>query len=392
MQEAEIFWKNAQHLRVDLTQYYLLFGREVAKKIAKKNRTYSIICGLEGNGADGLAIAGLLIEQDVRRINIYITGRVKNSDHPIFQFLFKNLSEIEDERLIIKQDCFAEDIEQSDYIVECMAGTGLSGTKLNKRYLDIVKRFSHFYSKKIAIDLPVFHYTPDTTYSLIYPKVDNAITVNIKIPENIELFCGPAELSALSKPSTTSHKNKNGKLLILDMENSLDIKLLSKIRSEYPIEIDIFSMNRKPLRKSAINYILAEDLEEKLESCNSILVESIDTNFLTIALVEKIFTKYSNKKYVFSNSVFEKIQDHLSKIQNKVVIFDRNNAKFSNRRFIKENNLHVLFFGVSTVLFSPYMDMRKVIGIQSNPKDLLYKTALYSTQNNLWLSLRASLG
>lgn len=392
MQESKIFWENAKHLGVDLTQYYLLFGREVAKKIAKKNKTYSIVCGLDGNGSDGLAIAGLLIEEDIRRVNVYVVGRVKNSDHPIFKFLYDSLSQIEDDKLVLKQDCFAEDIEQADFTIECLAGTGLTGNKLNKRYHDVVKRFAHFYSKKIAIDSPVFHYTPDETYSLIYPKVENAEVVNIKIPENIEQFCGPAELNFLNRPNTKSHKSKNGKLLVLDLGNSIDSKLLAMLRSDFPVDVAVFAMNRKPLRKSAIEYIMSEDLEQILNSCDSILIESIDKDYLSLALLERILEDYPDKKYIIGGEMYGNLNDKLSSIRDIAIVFSKHSHKYSNRRFIHENNLNALFYGVSTILYNPAGEMRKVVGLNKNTKEILYNTSLYSTQNDLWLSLRASLG
>ena len=121
-----------------------------------------------------------------------------------------------------------------------MVGTGLEKEVLNKRYKDVVARFSHFNSKIVAVDVPCPHYSPDTTLSLMYPKVENAEVIAIDIPAELEKYCGPGEKEFLWKPKRISHKAKNGQIIYFSTDSKLN-DVVNKSASSYETSAALFN-------------------------------------------------------------------------------------------------------------------------------------------------------
>src|SRR6185369_11554501 len=86
--ESKIFWDNCVYNGIDLIKYYEHSGSLIAEQLINKHgksKSYSVICGLGGNGADGFAIAKNLHKLGVSKLAVYIIGRIKHSKDPVFK-------------------------------------------------------------------------------------------------------------------------------------------------------------------------------------------------------------------------------------------------------------------------------------------------------------------
>ena len=110
------------------------------RKKFKKNKTILIVCGSGNNGADGLALARLLYKTfDVK---IYIAKEPKT---PMAKLQYKRAKTLDIE--------FADYVFEADIIVDCLFGTGFSGS-LDENSIDLIDKLNSFNSFKIACDIP----------------------------------------------------------------------------------------------------------------------------------------------------------------------------------------------------------------------------------------------
>ena len=110
------------------------------RKKFKKNKTILIVCGSGNNGADGLALARLLYKTfDVK---IYIAKEPKT---PMAKLQYKRAKTLDIE--------FADYVFEADIIVDCLFGTGFSGS-LDENSIHLIDKLNSFNSFKIACDIP----------------------------------------------------------------------------------------------------------------------------------------------------------------------------------------------------------------------------------------------
>lgn len=410
IQESHILFKNAEFLGYNLAdsfhQYAKLFVTEVLQKF-EKTKTVSIICGLGGNGVDGVAIAQAFINKRIN-VKLFIIGRVTAATHPLFKSLIDELSRSKSNYLYIKQDAYADDIMQTDLLIESLVGTGLESEKLNKRFKDVVDRISHFTCPLIAVDIPVPHYSADAVYSINYPKVTNADVISVSYPEELELFCGPGEYYELWEPNTSSHKNKNGKVVILTDAREGDHDQILPY-NDYPTNTSF--VNIKELSKSKdIDDVLCQ-IEENIEETDVIACDFSSINMLEVALLEFLLKKYCNKKFVLDAISYRAVDPSLLKDKDITLIIQRDELpkvvgekrKVSAsllegdlKRFTMQHNFNVMSVGpkaflyhftgaTKTVILSPSVSFEQLT------RKLLHYTAAYAAKNDSWLALRASV-
>lgn len=404
IKESKVLSRNAEFLGYDLSIYFKKFSQLFVIEVLKgftKSESFSIICGLGGNGADGLGIARELIQKN-KKVSVFIIGRPTQSDHPEFLKIYQELQNIKDENLKIYQDCYAKDIIQNDILIEALVGTGLVGAKLTKRYKDVIDRISHFTCPLIAVDAPSPHYSADFVYSINYPKVAEAITIPIAYPEELRLFCGPGEYEALWEPNTSSHKNKNGKVLFISDQVST---IPQNVFEEYPTTLFIHDFNKsnQNIEQVALN------LEDNLNKSVSVLFDFDTINILNLSLIEFILKKYKNKKYILKPKLFTQLDSALLKNNEIVVILTQEEIaellqekrKVSPtlmegdlKRFAINQNCFILSLGSKTFLYSPTGE-HKIVKVNpsvsfENLRNLLASyTAAYAAKNDTWLALRA---
>lgn len=411
LNEAKIFWENARYNDIDLRKFYEYTASEISKKIIKKygkTKSFAVIAGVGGNGADGLAVALALKNDGVENLNVYVTGRTQKFNSPL-NLEFYN--EIKKQEIEMRQDAFAKDIEPAEVIIEAMVGTGLEGAKLNKRYKDIIKRIAHFDAKVIAIDIASPHYNPDKTYSILYPKEADAEVISYQLPQELLNFCGPGEFNALWEPNKKTHTKKNGKmLLICNTKDESAIKITTEAANTYCVYTYIYNINNETSLRSSKNYEFIEDcdLPDIINSVDTVLFGEFDENsMLNLALVKEVIANYLKTFIFYSDILLALDLEMLSSLFKTLIIPSRNHIqKFSGDKKIKfldrslrrvciERKINAILPGSKTLLFNENGDMK--ISFSQNVYNKGYANMLasviaaYSTKNDLWLSMRAGV-
>src|SRR5690606_28497722 len=196
------------------------------------------------------------------------------------------------------------------------------------------------------------------------------------------------------------HKQKNGRLLVIEDKTNNDI--ISLTASQYEVEASFYNINQN-------NKSIDEQFEFEIESHDVILIRDIeDKTFKTKAFINYLLTKYPRKKFILTGNTLDLIDmDNLSSLSDCLIIPERNNIEnivnekinVSNmegvlRRYSKERNKNFLVIGSNILLFYNNGDFKldkANLNYLPELKDVLIALASsFYTKNDLWLSMRAS--
>ncbi|MDH4212551.1 MAG: NAD(P)H-hydrate dehydratase [Candidatus Thorarchaeota archaeon] len=233
---------NAAYLGVTHSYLMQIAGREVARVIIENEdivgKSIVILCGLGGNGGDGIVAARYLDEAGAR-VNVYLLGHEKTISNPDTLTnwnILKNLHNIQKAILVTETDvksCKA--IGHADFIIDGLMGFGLH-SKLREPLLTAVKAINKSRAIKYSIDMPTgidsdtgeIHgdaVIADHTVSLHATKTGLTLAQNysgtnrvvtIGIPREAAYTCGPGDLSYFSRPrKLTAKKGDSGRILII---------------------------------------------------------------------------------------------------------------------------------------------------------------------------------
>lgn len=404
---SKILYTNAKNFGIDLVALYRSSAKLIAENLISKygsNLNYSIICGLGGNGGDGFALAEELVNNSVKA-TVYLVGRSNNIEDPVAFDLWNSLKRNKSELLTLKQDVYAENIVSTDVVIECLVGTGFTGDKLNKRFNDVIKRVSHFKKTTIAMDIAAPSYKPDKTISLIYPKTNDAEVININLPRELTMYPGPGEIEVLFKPKKHSYKVKNGRLVYIS-QSTENLERLVKYASDYYVHINVFLLCENNLKfdKEFVTILKDEDLEENILAADVIFLDDFNTDsILSKGLVNEVL-KYSDKKFVLSQSSLSFINaESLKTLEQKLFILDKTNHEIFNtnakgekgyKRISVEYKSNLIIPSVQSYLYSDTgefrLDISGKVFNKDFQKELLTLSAIFATKNDIWLSLRAA--
>ena len=233
---------NSEYLGVSLGTLMQSAGREVARVIENKEKIAGkkivILCGLGGNGGDGMVAARYLNEGGAD-VGVYLVGHDQSISSPDTRenwSILQNLQDIHSEMLRTESDVkLCKSIDQADIIIDALLGFGVK-SKVREPILTAVKRINKTSAKKYAIDIPTgidsdtgeVHgaaVIADATITLHTPKVgmDKAktnvgklFTVPIGIPPEANRIAGPGDLWLFNRPRRpTSHKGQFGRILVV---------------------------------------------------------------------------------------------------------------------------------------------------------------------------------
>jgi len=267
--------------------------------------------------------------------------------------------------------------------------------------------FSHFKKETIAIDIAASSYKPDLTISLFYPKTADAEVVNVSLPKELTMYPGPGEVDVLFKPKKHSYKAKNGKLLyIFNSKSTENLEKLLKFAEDYLVHIDIYSLQAldSVFDKAFATVLKDEDLEDSISSSDSIFLDQFDsTSLINKALIFEVI-HFTDKKFILSNSVLQFIAtSDLKTLPRKTFVLDKNNLEKFNtstkdekgyKRIALEFQSNLIVPSVQSYLYSSFGEFRlDITGKLYNKEfqqDILNLTAVLSTKNDMWLSLRAA--
>ncbi len=229
---------NAEYFGISLLQLMENAGCIVAKAIASRfprKQKVAIFCGLGGNGGDGFVTARHLLCQGFR-VSVVLAGRGADIHHEaalknweILQSFRESIpiQEVTDSSTIPKVD--------AEIVIDALLGTGTKG-KLRQPIIQIVDSINKLTAFKIAVDVPTGidsdtgkvlgnAVKADVTVTFHKSKtglrdakkyVGELIIKDIGIPEELERFAGPGDVSLVKQTRIASaHKGDFGRLLVI---------------------------------------------------------------------------------------------------------------------------------------------------------------------------------
>ncbi len=240
--EMRILELNAEYLGVTHSMLMQNAGREVARVVSSnenvKGKLVVILCGMGGNGGDGL-VAARYLHEDGAEVEVFLLGypeNITNPDTRVNWNILGNLHEIPS--LVLKTESEVrrcDSIEKADVLIDALMGFGLK-SKLREPLLTAVKAFNKSKAVKYAIDVPTgidsdtgdilgAAVMADHTIALHAPKKGMTApsnvggrlhTVSIGIPAETSRICGPGDMRILTPPRDKStQKGDYGKILIV---------------------------------------------------------------------------------------------------------------------------------------------------------------------------------
>jgi len=240
--EMRILEFNSEYLGVSISTLMENAGREVARVVNKtskvKGKHVAIICGLGGNGGDGIVAARYLDEAGAH-VDVYLLGdevRIRNKDTLQNWEILNNLHEILSSELLTEsavKSCRA--IKEADILIDGIMGFGLR-SKLREPMLTAVKMINKSTAVKYSIDIPSgidsetgsvrgAAVKADHTIALHAPKTGMAKAkeflgklhvVSIGIPKEAKYTCGPGDLRPFKQPRILHAKKGDfGRILVV---------------------------------------------------------------------------------------------------------------------------------------------------------------------------------
>ncbi|MFW9786717.1 MAG: NAD(P)H-hydrate dehydratase [Candidatus Thorarchaeota archaeon] len=241
-EEMRILEYNSEYLGVTISMLMENAGREVARIIEKTTKVsgkhIAILCGLGGNGGDGMVTARYLDEAGAF-VDVYLLGdelMIRNKDTLHNWEILRNLHDILSEELPTEsavKTCRA--IKEADILVDGIMGFGLR-SKLREPMLTAVKMLNKSPAIKYAIDVPsgidsetgaVYSAAvkADHTITLHAPKVGMSKAkeylgklhvVSIGIPSEAKYTSGPGDLRPFKQlRSVYAKKGDFGRILVI---------------------------------------------------------------------------------------------------------------------------------------------------------------------------------
>jgi len=241
-EEMRVVELNASMLGITHGMLMQNAGREVARIVANNEKVEGmrvvILCGLGGNGGDGI-VAARYLQEEGAEVEVYLLGSendISNKDTSLNWEILKNLHEIRREVLKTESSVRAcKAILEADVLIDAMMGFGLK-SRLREPIVSAVKAFNRSEAKKYAIDVPTgidsdtgavlgTAVKADMTIALHAPKkglksardqMGKLVVVSIGIPAETLRLCGPGDLSLYTEPrKATAHKGDFGRILVV---------------------------------------------------------------------------------------------------------------------------------------------------------------------------------
>lgn len=400
-------------------------GKGIAEKIIElfgNQKNISVIAGLGNNGGDGIVAAGYLAKMTSKKITLYLIGR-ESELKKIPKEKFKDLNSKKPENLIIKQDAYAKDINEDGILVEALVGTGTSKKSnelLYKRFADVVSKLNHLKGKKIAIDVPAPKFKPDITISLHFPKVKDAIVVDIGIPKEIDQFCGPGEVRELSIPEKETYKTKTGELFVFGGSTTFHGAPMMAIlgASKFIGSVYFYTTpeNReitKKIKEEVYEFISVNenDIEKYTQYSDALLIgPGLEDNILNRSVIKKLFELFPDKPKVIDayaiamapkgklkNCIITPHRGELRHIWGEQTNLQTKRLEGNLRRFAVENECIIILKGHIDMLFNK--DGTVMFNKTGNPGMAKGGTGdVFSgilggflTKNDPWLAARAAI-
>ena len=237
---------NAEFLGISHSMLMQNAGREVARVISSlmniSGKRIVIVCGLGGNGGDGI-VAARYLDEEGANVEVFLLGHENTISNPDTVENWEILQQLEHiPQMTLKTESevrSCKSIQEADVIVDGIMGFGLR-SKLREPLLTAVKQINKAPGLKFSIDIPsgldsdtgeVYGaaVTANHTIALHAPKkglaaaqefVGKVHTVSIGIPAEASSICGPGDLLVFSRPRhPQSKKGDFGRVLVIGGSN-----------------------------------------------------------------------------------------------------------------------------------------------------------------------------
>jgi len=336
-EEMRILELNAEYLGVTHSMLMHDAGREVARVITEtskvKDKLVVILCGLGGNGGDGIVAARYLDEAGAD-VDVFLLGpesNIRNKDtlanweilshlHAIASLSYTTETEV--------KSCKA--IAEADILVDAIMGFGLR-SKLREPLLTAVKMINKSSAVKYSVDIPSgidsetgrvhgVAVKADHTIALHAPKIGmmNATEytgkvhiVSIGIPKEAAITVGPGDLRRFDLPRPLhSRKGDFGKILVIggsdvysgapaltgmaalrtgsDLVSILSPEPVTAAIRAYSPNLMVTSLGTQILTSESIDQVLDQADENNVVAIGPGLGVDQQTKLAVIAIVEQL--------------------------------------------------------------------------------------------------------
>lgn len=240
--DMHIVERNAEYLGISHSLLMQNAGREVARVVAQKEKVRGkrivIVCGLGGNGGDGM-VAARYLDEEGARVELFLLGHetaISNEDTLMNWEILLGLENISKSVLSTESSVRScKELLEAEIVVDAIMGFGLH-SKLREPLLSAVKQVNKSPAKKYAVDVPTgidsdsgkVHgaaVKADCTIALHSPKlglkkaseyVGKLHVVSIGIPAETKYITGPGNLIPFSSPRDPKAKKGDfGRVLIV---------------------------------------------------------------------------------------------------------------------------------------------------------------------------------
>lgn len=240
--EMRVLELNAEYLGVTLGTLMENAGREVARVLIStedvEDANILILCGIGGNGGDGMVAARYLQEAGAF-VKVLLVGdvqRISSKDTLKNWNILENLTAIPRDALATEsaiKKC--KSFREADIIVDALLGFGLT-SNVREPIASAIKGINKASGKKVSVDIPSGMNSDSgkvmgasvkaaITITMHAPKIGmlnnpeltgTIITVPIGIPPEAYHVCGAGDLWLFNQPrSKNSHKGDFGRILVV---------------------------------------------------------------------------------------------------------------------------------------------------------------------------------
>ncbi len=240
--EMRVLELNAEYLGVTLGTLMENAGREVARVLEStesvEEKRILILCGVGGNGGDGMVAARYLQEAGAF-VKVLLVGdarRISSEDTLRNWKILGNLQSIPRDahrtETSIKKD---KSIQEADILIDALLGFGLT-SNVREPIATAIRSINRAPGKKISIDIPSGMNSDSGKAMGVAVKADQTITLHalkigmlknqeqtgalhvvpIGIPLEADYICGPGDLWLFNQPrKKDSHKGDFGRILVV---------------------------------------------------------------------------------------------------------------------------------------------------------------------------------
>ncbi|MDF1539562.1 MAG: NAD(P)H-hydrate dehydratase [Candidatus Thorarchaeota archaeon] len=240
--EMRVLELNAEYLGVTLGTLMENAGREVARVLddneSVEEKRILILCGVGGNGGDGMVAARHLQEAGafVKVILIGDAKRISSEDTLRNWKILENLNAIPHEifgtETAIKK---CKSIDEADILIDALLGFGLT-SNVREPTATAIRSINKASGKRVSIDIPSGMCSDSGKVLGVAVKADQTITMHapkvgmlrnpeqtgslhvvpIGIPPEADHVCGPGDLWLFNQPrKKDSHKGDFGRILVV---------------------------------------------------------------------------------------------------------------------------------------------------------------------------------